>query len=75
VTMKIFNQIFDQMDINGDGFISKLEMAKFVKQILNTKPEIDKIGEITNKLFDEFDSDNSGFLEKMECLKMLDTVL
>jgi Ca2+-binding EF-hand superfamily protein len=37
-TSKIhFNKIFDDIDLNGDGFISKYEMAPFIRNFIEKK--------------------------------------
>ena len=34
-SFKVFKEYFEKIDLNGDGFISKTEMAKFVQEFFN----------------------------------------
>lgn len=58
--------------MNGDGLLSKSEMARFVK--LFTLEE-DTLVDTVNKIFDEYDVDMNGFLDKIETLRLVNTIL
>jgi Ca2+-binding EF-hand superfamily protein len=72
--MPQFSRFFEEFDVNGDGVLSKIEMARFVKLFL--KEDKDRmIEDVVKNLFLKFDVDRSGFLEKRETLKLLDEIL
>ena len=73
-TVPQFSRFFDKFDVNGDGVLSKAEMARFIKLFLKDDTDI-MIDDIVKKLFLKFDTDRSGFLEKRETLKLLDEIL
>lgn len=73
ITTKQFNQIFKEIDVNGDGVITLGEMARFV-QIALTSP-VDPIHEKVQQIFMKYDRDNNGFLDRRETLKMLNDLL
>ena len=45
-----FNRFFNEFDINKDGQISKVEMARFVRQYIEP-PEYDAVDEMVAKIF------------------------
>jgi Ca2+-binding EF-hand superfamily protein len=63
------------MDLNKDGYVSKQEMARFVRNYMNPSKIVDQIEEMTIKLFMKYDVNRSGFLDKREALVMLDELL
>mgnify|MGYP000923921604 CR=1 FL=1 len=63
------------MDLNKDGYVSKQEMARFVRNYMNPSKNVDQIEEMTIKLFMKYDVNRSGFLDKREALVMLDELL
>ena len=82
--------MFKKFDLNGDGFISKMEMARFVVQFMTKKAdEAEKVRKRTSeekkeedtnitrmvkKIFSKYDKDNSGELERKESLKLINDV-
>ena len=63
------------MDLNKDGYVSKQEMARFVRNYMNPSKNVDQIEEMTIELFMKYDVNRSGFLDKREALVMLDELL
>jgi Ca2+-binding EF-hand superfamily protein len=70
-----FNQFFREIDLNNDGFVSREEMAQFIKGYQNAPQVTDKVAELTHKLFKKYDFNRNGYLDKRECLQMLDEIL
>jgi Ca2+-binding EF-hand superfamily protein len=79
-THQQFNRLFNDIDLNNDGVISKLEMYKFVKNFLS-KPfshkqqQQENIDGMVVKIFDKYDTNRNGFLEKKEILILLNEIL
>lgn len=85
-TYDTFTQIFDNADKNGDGFISKGEMADFIQKflapsieeviaytpILQIKSEFDIMIE---NILKKYDTDMSGDLQKREALRLINDIL
>jgi Ca2+-binding EF-hand superfamily protein len=72
----MFKRIFEEFDDNGDGVLSKREMVRFAKKIMNFKPsEDDEIIDTINEIWKDFDTDRSGKLNRRETLKFLNALL
>ena len=69
-----FNRFFADFDVNKDGFISKSEMARFVRQFMEP-PEYDEVDEMVAKIFLKYDKNKSGNLSRSETLKLLNDYL
>jgi hypothetical protein len=61
--------------LNQDGYVSKSEMAQFIKGYVSHPAVTDGVSELTLKIFAKYDYNRSGYLDKKECLAMLDEVL
>lgn len=69
-----FNELFKDFDEDGNGTVSKDEMALFIKQVKGEEPLPPKSEpvpptpeEVTAKIWAEYDKDGSGALNKAEC--------
>jgi Ca2+-binding EF-hand superfamily protein len=75
-TTKIhFNKIFDDIDLNGDGFISKFEMAPFIRNFMEKKQVQEIADQMVNSIFMKYDTNNSGNLDRRETLKLVNDYL
>ena len=85
-TYDTFTEIYDKVDQNGDGFISKQEMADFIQNFLAPslddiikKPYVfrvvDELDEIIENILKKYDTDRSGDLQKREALRLINDVL
>lgn len=75
-TFTQFNKFFVDIDVNGDGFVSKSETARFVRKFFGIDmTESDRLAEIVNKIWFKYDFDRSGYLNRMESLKFLNDFL
>jgi Ca2+-binding EF-hand superfamily protein len=70
---RLLDKLFDKMDADGDGKVSKEEFKKFFAQLgqkrLGGKGKLGK-GRLAGRLFDKLDSDGDGFLTKEEFKKL-----
>ena len=73
-TINQFNRFFAEFDVNKDGFISKSEMARFVRQYIEP-PEYDPVDDMVAKIFEKYDKNKSGTLSRTETLKLLNDYL
>jgi len=60
-------KLFNKIDINGDGKITKDELIKGFQQFLEVSP--DSIVDDVDKIFRNIDSDNNGFIEFEEFVR------
>ncbi|MGL4551253.1 MAG: EF-hand domain-containing protein [Gemmataceae bacterium] len=63
-------KMFEKMDADADGKVSKEEFKKASEERLKDKGKGDKAGEFMARLFDKADADADGFLNKEEFAKM-----
>lgn len=61
------------MDTNGDGVVSKREMARFLQMYMSA--EIDPFYTYVQDIFNKYDTDGNGYLDRSETLRLLDDVL
>lgn len=66
---QLAGKLFEKLDANGDGKISKEEFAKFGAKFGKGKGGAGKAGKGKGKLFEKLDGDGDGFLSKAEFKK------
>ena len=80
VTRVAFNKLFNELDVNKNDVLSRVEIAKLISKFEIPKMSaleetndmvIDKVDEI----FKKYDVDRSGVLEKRECLNVINDIL
>jgi len=79
-TKAVFNRYFNEIDVNGDGVISRREMAQFVLNFYRPAVQShlesdDMVVQMVDKIFLKYDVNRSGYLEKRECLRLVDDIL
>lgn len=76
-TVAQFNRFFAEFDVNGDGVLSRGEMARFTRKFLKNQEVIplDQISSIVNKIWVKYDLDRSGYLNRRETLRFLNDFL
>ena len=52
----MFNKIFAEFDVNGDGVLSRADIFRFVKSILGDNTD-ERVKETVKKIWKEFDTD------------------
>lgn len=70
-TVKAFNMIFFEFDLNGDGRLSFGEMSRFVRRFIKK----DEVAATVEKIWKTFDTDQSGKLNRKETLRFLNNFL
>ena len=70
-TVKAFNMIFFEFDLNGDGRLSFGEISRFVRRFVKK----DEVGAVVEKIWNTFDTDQSGKLNRKETLRFLNHYL
>lgn len=71
-----FNRMFQEIDLNNDGVLSKFECLLFVKNFLNFPIDEDEdVAIMVMQIFNKYDSNRNGFLEKRETLELLNEIL
>ena len=71
-----FNKFFTTHDDNGDGVLSRSEVARFVRKFLGHPPTAkDIVCEQVSKIWLQYDLDRSGYLSRMETLRFLNDFL
>jgi Ca2+-binding EF-hand superfamily protein len=63
-------KMFEKMDANSDGKVSKDEFKKFFEERLKDKGKGEKAGELMVRLFDKADANADGYLNKEEFAKL-----
>ena len=72
----VFNKFFAEFDVNKDGKISKLEMARFLKNFFDVSIGGEQaINSMVLLIFDQFDDNKNGFIERKEALELLNEIL
>jgi Ca2+-binding EF-hand superfamily protein len=75
-TLPYFNRIYQDIDLNNDGVISREECALFMMNYLNVPIEIDEDIQIqVMNIFNKYDDNRNGYLEKRETLGLLNELL
>ena len=63
-------KMFERLDTNGDGKISKEEFTKSLEQRGAGRGLGEKLGQLAQRLFERLDSDKDGYLTKEELSKL-----
>lgn len=61
------NKLFNSIDVNGDGKITKIELLTGLKKVLNIND--DSLEEDVDKIFKNIDADNNGYIEFEEFVR------
>ena len=61
------NKLFNSIDVNGDGKITKIELLTGLKKVLNIND--DSLEEDVEKIFKNIDADNNGYIEFEEFVR------
>jgi calcium-dependent protein kinase len=61
------NKLFNSIDVNGDGKITKIELLTGLKKVLNISD--DSLEEDVDKIFKNIDADNNGYIEFEEFVR------
>ena len=70
----MFNKIFAEFDVNGDGVLSRADIFRFVRSILSDNTD-ERVKKTVKKIWKEFDTDKSGKLNVEETLRFLNAFL
>lgn len=72
----VFNKFFSEFDVNKDGKISKLEMARFLRNFFDSPIGGEQaINSMVLLIFDQFDENRNGYIERKEALELLNEIL
>lgn len=67
-------KMFDKIDADGDGKITKEEFVKFLEERAKEKGRGDRIGMFAGRIFDRLDGNKDGKLTKEEFAKFRDVI-
>jgi Ca2+-binding EF-hand superfamily protein len=61
--------------LNNDGYISKSEMARFVRNYMTPPTEDEIFDNMVKEIFYQYDTNSCGYLDKKEVLRLFKDVL
>jgi Ca2+-binding EF-hand superfamily protein len=82
----MFNRFFAEFDLDGDGQISKSEMARFLRKFMGIdespipKQSLrddfeDEVASKVHNIWYKYDTDRSGYLDRRETYRFLNDLL
>jgi Ca2+-binding EF-hand superfamily protein len=75
-TLSQFNRIYQEVDLNNDGILSKFETYLFVKNFLNIPLDEDEDVQImVLNIFNKYDGNRNGYIERREAIQLLNELL